>query len=237
MKQFIKLGVLGLALSMAITACTYENPDEALTVTPNQKTVGLVLGDTHISYIYNVKQPQDIYLYAPTGYKILLGQEQADSYQKHIEPQEMLNLKFKLLKIGDDIKNAKTVDKLVMTFKNEPYPENQKPIILRNGKNSYNVGDSNYFYLKQNQKEVLIDLHEYNIRTRHDFYYSGVKNDMKFKLIAPKYHSFIFNGKPVKEYNFVAKKDIETAFSMTLKPDWADNTETYQREYHIKMKR
>lgn len=236
MKHFIKLGVLGLALSMSITACTYQNPDEVLTVKDNQKTIGLVLGDTHISYIYNVKQSQDVFFYAPKGYKLVLGNEQIDTYKKHIEPQEMINLKFKLLKEGDEIKNAKFIDKLVLTYKDEPYPINQTPIIIRSGKSSYHVGDNNYFHIKPNQKDILIDLHEYNVKTRHDFYYSGVKNDMKFKLIAPKYHSFIFNGKPVKEYNFTAKKDKETAFSMTLKPDWSDNKENYQREYHITLK-
>lgn len=236
MKHFIKLGVLGLALSMTITACTYNKEDEKLTVKPEQKTIALVLGDSHISYIYNVKQPQDVFLYAPSGYKILIGNEQHDKYKKHIKPQEMINMKFKVIKDGDDIKNAKEIDKLVFTFKENAKPINQRDIMEKSGKSTYRKGDANYFKVTPNQKDILIESHEYNKGKRHDFYYSGVKNDMKFKLIAPKYHSFIFNGKPVKEYNFTAKKDKITAFSMTLKPDWSDNTELYQREYYINLK-
>lgn len=66
MKNFIKMGVLGLALSFSITACKYEKPEDFLRVNDNQTSVGLVLGDSHISYIYNMKKPQDIFIYAPT---------------------------------------------------------------------------------------------------------------------------------------------------------------------------
>jgi len=234
MKHFIKLGVLGLAMSM--TACTYNKQEELLTVKGNTKNIALVLGDTRTSYIYNMKKPQDVILYAPIGYQIVIGDERHEYYKKHINPQEMINLKFTIVKEGEDIKEAKEIEKTVLTFKEEAYPKNQSAIILKSGKSSYHVGDENYFKINPEQKTILIEAHEYNVKTRHDFYYSGVTNDMVFKLIAPKYHSFVFNGKLVKEYKFKAKKDKTTAFTMTLKPDWSDNKDMYQREYHITLK-
>lgn len=237
MKHFIKLGVLGLALSMSLTACKYENPNELLTVKDNQTTIGLVLGDTHISTIYNVKNPQDVYLYAPNGYKVLLGNEKQEYFKQHINPQEVINLKFKLLKDGDDIKNYQEVDKLVITYKEAFRPKYQEDIYQKSGKSTYRVGDDNYFKVSPTQKDVLIELHEYNKNDIHEFNYTGVKNDIRFKLIAPKYHSFIFNGKPYKEYEFNMKKDTNTAFTMKLKADWTDKDDTYRREYRFKLKK
>lgn len=235
MKNFIKLGVLGLALSLSLTACKYEHREEILRTTADQKTIGLVLGDSHISYIYNVKNKQDVFLYAPTGYKILLGQEKQEYYKQSIQPQEMINLKFKILKDGEDFKNAQEIDKMVFTFKEELKPEYQRSIYRKIGKSNYRDGDENFFKVSPNQQDTLVELHEYNKDRVHKFYYSGVKNDMKFKLIAPKYHAFIFEGKPVKEYSFNLAKDKETAFSMTLKADWSEKP--YSREYHFKMKK
>lgn len=235
MKQFIKMGVLGLALSLSLTACKYEHQEEILRTNSDQKTIGLVLGDSHISYIYNVKNKQDVFLYAPTGYKVVLGNEKKDYYKQTIEPQEMINLKFKILKDGEDIKKAQEVDKLIFTFKEELKPQYQHSIYRKSGKSTYRAGDENFFKVSNTQKDVFVELHEYNKDRVHKFYYSGVKNDMKFKLIAPKYHAFIFDGKPVKEYNFNLAKDKDTAFSMTLKADWSQ--ETYSREYHFKMKK
>ena len=37
-----------------------------------------------------------------------------------------------------------------------------------------------------------------------------------------------------KEYNTNVNKNSETKFSMTLKPDWSE--ETYQRQYKFKLK-
>lgn len=236
MKKFIKLGVLGLALSLGLTACKYEKQEELLRANDNQETIGLVLGDSHISYIYNVKNPQDVYLYAPTGFKVLLGNEKQEYYKKHIEPQEMINLKFKILKDGEDIKNAEEVDKLIFTFKEDYNPANKQSIYKKSGKSTYRAGDRSFFKVSPNQKDILIELHEYNKGSLHEFYYKGVENDMRFKLIAPKYHSFIFSGKAVKEYSFNIKKDTEVAFTMQLKADWTDPKETYGREYRFKMK-
>lgn len=234
MKKFIKLGVLGLALSLSLTACKYEKQEELLRANDNQATIGLVLGDSHISYIYNVKKPQDVYLYAPTGFKVLLGNEKQEYYKKHIEPQEMINLKFKILKDGEDIKNAEEVDKLIFTFKEDYNPENKQSIYRKSGKSTNRVGDKSFFKASPTQKDILIELHEYNQGWLHEFYYKGVENNIKFKLIAPKYHSFIFSSKAVKEYSFNMKKDSEVEFTMQLKADWADSKETYVRQYKVK---
>lgn len=234
MKHFIKLGVLGLAMSM--TACTYNNQEELLTVKGNTKNIALVLGDTRTSYIYNMKKPQDVFLYAPIGYQIVIGDERHEYYKKHINPQEMINLKFTIVKEGEDIKNAKEIEKFVFTFKEDYKPSNQVYMYKRSGKSNYKAGDINYFRAAENQKEILVELHEYNNEIVHIFDYSGVKTDIRFKLIAPKYHSFVFNGKVKKEYSFTMPKDSEKAFSMTLKPDWAKEEQTYQRQYHFSLK-
>lgn len=237
MKHFIKLGVLGLTLSMGLSACTYQNPDEILKVNDKQKTIGLVLGDTHRSTIYNVKTPQDVYLYAPAGYKILLGKEKQEYFKQHINPQESINLRFKILKDGDDIKNYQEVDKLVMTYKEDVHPKYQQDILHEGGKSHYREGDTNYFKVAPTQKDIVIELHEYNQDEIHAFNYSGVQNDLRIKLIAPKYNSFVFNGRTVKEYEFNMKKDTNTAFTMKLKADWTDKNDTYSREYRFKLKK
>lgn len=235
MKYFIKLGILGLGFALTLTACKYQNEEDFLRVNEKQNTIGLVLGDSHISYIYNVKKPQDIYLYAPSGYKILIGNEKKEYYKKHINPQETMNVKFKILKEGEEISRAEEINKLVITFKEELNPSYQQAI-MHTGKSTYREGDKNYFKIvNAKQKDVLIELHEYNRNEKHNFYYSGVKNDIRLKLMAPKYHAFIFDGKPVKEYTFKMKKDSEVAFSMRLKADWANKDDTYSRQYRIKL--
>lgn len=233
MKHFIKMGVLGFALSLSLTACEYQKYDEILKLSDNQRNIALVLGDSHVSYIYNVKTPQDVYLYAPTGFKVLIGNEKQEYYKKHINPQETINLKFKILKDGEDVKNAEEVDKIVVTFKENFKPSYQREVISE-GKYKYVEGDTNYFRMSDKQKDTQIELNEYNKHEIHKFYYYSVKNDIRIKLIAPKYQSFIFNGKPIKEYSFDMSKESKKEFSMFLKPDYSD--ETYRRQYYFKTK-
>lgn len=233
-KQFIKIGYisLGLMMSLSLSGCKYNNQDEILQTSDNQTSVVLVLGDTHTSTIYNVKKEQDVYLHAPSGYKILLNGKEEDFYKKHINPQEIINLKF-------TIKNTETnkteeVEKLVITYKEPHRPKYQVDIMEKSGKSNYDVGDINYFSLGKNQKETIIELHEFNKGKKHEFIYVNGQNNLKIKLLAPKYHSFVFNGKSYKEYNTNVNKSTDTSFSMTLKPDWSE--ETYQRQYKFKLK-
>lgn len=236
MKNFIKLGVLGLALSISLNASAYAESEESFNIDANQTNIALSLGNTQVSNVYNVKQAQDVQLFAPKGYMILVGNERLNSYTRHIEPQETLNISFNLVKPGDGIREAKVVNKIIKTFKEELKPKYQKNIMERYGKQSYRQGDSNYFQLKENQNNVLVELHEYNKGTKHDFSYTGVKDDIRFKLIAPKYHSFIFNDKPVKEYSFKAEKDKVTAFKLKIRADLSDNTKSYDRVYRFNLK-
>ena len=237
MKNFIKLGIMGLALSLGLSACKYQNSDEILKVNDNQKTIGLVLGDTHKSEIFNVKNPQEIYLYAPAGYKILIGKEKQEYYKQHINPQETINLKFNLVKDGDESNKIEELEKLVLTYKEEFHPKYQLPLIKKSGKSHQVVGDINYFKIAPNQKDILIELHEYNKHSIHSFNYEGVKKDIRFKLIAPKYHSFVFNEKTYKEYEFNMSANTEKAFTMKLKADWSAKEDIYFREYRFKLKK
>lgn len=233
-KNFIKIGYMSLSLVLLtkLTGCTYVSMEEELVVRDQQKSIALVLGDTYQSTIYNVKNPQEVYLYAPSGYKILLGNEKKDYYKEKINPQEKINLKFKILKDGADIKEYKEVEKLVLTYKSEINPKNRKNL-KTNDKYKHDIGEEIYFKLAPSQKEILIELHEYNKRKVHKFNYTNVKNDVRIRLIAPKYYSFVFNGKEVKQYEFNAKKDMTTQFDMTIKPDWDEVT--YRRQYSFKM--
>lgn len=237
MKNFIKLGVLGLALSMNVSAHAYDKYSEQFNIDNGQTNIALSLGDTQVSYVYNVKTAQEVQLFAPKGFMILVGNERMRSYTKHIEPQETLNMNFNLVKPGDGIEDAKVVNKIVKTYKEELKPKYQQDIIEKSGKTSYREGDSNYFNLVENQKSVLVEMHEYNKGTTHEFNYSGVSNDIRFKLIAPKYHSFIFNGKPVKEYSFNAEKNKVTAMKMKLRADLSNDNEDYERVYRFSLKK
>lgn len=132
--------------------------------------------------------------------------------------------------------NYKEVEKIINTYKEEYKPSYQTDIQKRRGKFSSRDGDQNFFTVNSTQKSIFVDLHEYNKDTIHEFIYSGVKNDMRFKLIAPKYHSFIFNGKAVKEYEFDMDKNSEKKLDMNLQPDSSGKDSQYTREYHFKLK-
>ena len=233
-KKFIKIGYisLGLMMSLNLSGCQYNNQNEILQTASNQTSIALVLGDTHRSTIYNVKKEQDVYLYAPSGYKILLNGKEEEFYKKHIKPQEIINLKFTIK--NTETQKTEEIEKLVITYKEPLKPSYQRDIMEKSGKSTYDVGDTNYFSLAKNQKETVIELHEFNKGEKHEFIYSNGSNSLKIKLLAPKYHSFVFNGKSYKEYNTNVNKNAETKFSMALKPDWSE--ETYQRQYKFKLK-
>lgn len=66
MKNFIKLGVIGLAMSISLNAFSFDI-DEDFQITNNQTKVVFLLGETKVSNIYNVKKTQDIAIHAPQG--------------------------------------------------------------------------------------------------------------------------------------------------------------------------
>ena len=228
--SFAALGMVTLAVSL--TACqTYDNQEVNYELANNQNGVSLTLGDSYLAYLYNVKEPINVELKAPKDYKIIINNKEYPNYLVHLNPQESINISFKIKKDGKD--KSELIEAHVITFKDVFKPINRAVLEERSGKSTNFVGEKVYFSLNTNPHEVLVDLHEYNKRKKHYFYYTNGTKDVLVKMIAPKYTSFVFeNGIKTKDYTFTLKKGDEYHFSMNLSND--NNNYTYSRTYRFK---
>jgi hypothetical protein len=233
--KFNKFASLGLmAVAVALNGCTpYHDYEKGYELTNGQNSVSLTLGDALSTSLYNVKEPIDVVFKAEDGYKIIVDNKEYSTYKVHINPQESINLKFNVYKDGS--KKPVEIETHVNTFKDSFKPINKADLVELSGKTNQVVGEKVFYTLKQNQKETLVDLHEHNKKKKHYFYYLNANYDVRVKMIAPKYTSFVFNnGTSTREYTFIMHPGQDLNFAMDLKQDNIE--ETYTRNYRFIQK-
>ncbi len=231
--KFANLGII--ALATALNGCSaYKYPYEInYELADNQKNASIELAESFRTFVYNVKEPIDIVLKAPEDHKIIIKDKEYASYKIKVNPQESINKGFYIKENGE--KKPVYVETHIETFKEKFNPSNRTPIKKLSGKVNKIVGDNVFYSLNNNPKEVIVDLHEHNKRENHYFYYINGSQDVKVRMIAPKYTSFVFeNGIKQKEYTFTLSKGDEYHFSMNLSQDNVDNT--YSRTYKFNRK-
>lgn len=229
---FVALGFVALAVAIEANR-TYSNQEMYYELTNGQKGLVLTLGESFQTFIYNVKEPIDIVFKAPEDHKIVIGDKEYSDYKMRVKPQEPIAKSFNIRENGEN--KTELIESHVSTYKEIFKPSNRTPLVELSGKTNQVVGDKVYYTLKNNPKEVLVDLHEHNRKEKNHFYYLNGNKDVLIRMVAPKYTSFVFeNGKKTKEYAFNLKQGDDYLFSMKLSQDNVEHT--YNRTYRFKRK-
>jgi hypothetical protein len=229
---FVALGLVALAVAVAANR-TYDNREMFYELTQNQKSIVLPLGESFQTFIYNVKEPIDVVFKAPEDSKIVIGGKEYSNYKMRIQPQEPIAKGFHIRENGKE--KTEIIESHVSTYKEVFKPINRRVLTEGSGKHEKKVGQKIYYTLNDNNKEILVDLHEHNREEKHYFYYLNGTKDVLIRMIAPKYNSFVFeNGKKTKEYTFKLKKGDDYLFAMKLSQDNVEHT--YNRTYRFNRK-
>jgi hypothetical protein len=228
--NFAKLGMVALAI--ALGGCgPYDNKQKNYELVNNQESVTLTIGETFQTSIYNVKKPLKVVFTPPKNHNIVMDGKVHYYYEMQVNPQESIDTKFNLIENGSS--KPIILEAHVATFKDVLNPDNRKKLRTTSGKTRTVVGEKVYFdELSPNTKEVVIELHEYDKKRKHYFYYKNGAENLKVTMIAPKYTSFVFdNGTKANEYSFNVKSDDSVSKSINLIRDKAKDT--YTRKYKI----
>jgi D-hexose-6-phosphate mutarotase len=236
----IKFAALGMvALSIALSGCHgYQVGEKQYEITSAQKEVVVNLTEAYDNTIYNVKSPIDVVFKAPEKYNLIVDGKLQKDYKVHINPQESINMNLYIQKNGE--KKPELVEARVDTYKDIPNPENRSNRTRTFGKMTRTVGENVDLAINKDQKNLDLELHEYNKKEDHYFYLVGGSKELVVKMIAPKYTSFVFeNGNKAKEHIVKIKEKDDIYLSMKLIRDKSlkdqPNNDTYFRNYNIKF--
>lgn len=225
--KFASLGMIALAMSLGGCSPYKYSEEVSYEVADKQTDVSITLGEAFQTALYNVKQPIEVTLNAPEKHKIIIDNKEYSSYQVKINPQEAINKSFY---IRTEQEKPTLIATHITTYKETFSPKNRTDYSEVSGKTRQVVGKNIYYNLNNNPKEVTVELHEFNKKRKHNFYYLNGTNDITIKLIAPKYTSFVFeNGTKQKEYSLNLSRGETINFLMNLSQDNASNT--YERIY------
>lgn len=220
-----------IALAVMLVGCHgYENNELTYQLAKDQASVALILGDSYETNLYNVSQPITVQFKAPKDHTMIIGDKFYDSYQIKINPQQAINLSFKVKEIKNDKNEPYYVETHVTTYKQIVHPSNRLPLKEQSGKYTNTVGEKIYYSLQNNPKTIVVETHEYNINLKHNFYYIGGSKPTIIKIMAPPETVFMFdNGTKNKQYNITLSPHQESYLYMNLYNE--KNGAKYDRYY------